>query len=69
MPQRRIIESHTHDVSARFSAAGERMVIFTIQSLGEQDPPVYAFKPDQARELARRVLEMADVVDALDASP
>jgi hypothetical protein len=65
MPQRRIIRNHTHDVSARFSAAGERTVIFTIGSEGKQRPPVYEFEPDQARELARRLLEMADIADAV----
>jgi hypothetical protein len=66
MPEIRMyIRSHTHDVSACFSAAaGERFVLLMIGSQGEQNPPVYAFKPEQARELARRLQEMADAFDA-----
>jgi hypothetical protein len=65
MPEIRMyIRSHTHDVSACFTAAGERLVLLEIGSQGEQNPPVYAFKPEQARELARRLQEMADAFNA-----
>ncbi len=63
-----IIGSHTHNVGAGFSALGERLVLFRIGAAGDENPPVYGFQPDQAREVAERLLHMADEAEALDTS-
>ena len=44
-----IIGTHTHDVSAGFSATGERLVLFKIGRPGEENPPVFAFQPPGPR--------------------
>jgi hypothetical protein len=60
-----IIGSHTHDVGAGFGGPGERLVLFHIgPSRGELS--CYAFTPEQAREVAQRLLDMANVAENLE---
>lgn len=60
-----VIGSHRHNAGAGFGGPGERLVLF---SIGKPDEELscYAFKPEQAREVAQRLLDMANVAENLD---
>jgi hypothetical protein len=66
MPEKQIIGSHTHNIHASITYLGERLVVLEIGMPEEKNRRAYAFKPDQARETARSLLDMADVAEKLE---
>jgi hypothetical protein len=52
-------------ICAAVGGAGERLVLFSIGPKVDELTG-YTFTPDQARELAQRLLDMANVAENLD---